>query len=369
MTTNSNNNDNDEEEIAEAFGRNIDPLAGFEETFDELDLDPFDYYLDTVVAEKDLTDGTVGHYERAYEQWREFMAEQGRHPACPTKQHVKRFATYWKEVEGNQGKTVAKKLNLLNLAFTYMQEQAAFPQSKDFSPFDAAMGELDLSNDTTREYPRVSLDELREQVGSIDHVLDRALTVMQLKTGARSSEICNIRLSEVHVSNPDVRDYYDQLGTHPQLEGRPNAVYIPPDRNNNKRKRPTVLPLDEETRQTLVDWLLVRPDTGMENLFLTRKGKPMDRTDLKYIWETNWWPKYESEDDGIRSISPHYARHFFTTWWTVKEPVEKARAKYMRGDKDGGDLGESREAIYEYVHTYYEDIEDIYRERMFQLYL
>lgn len=53
----------------------------------------------------------------------------------------------------------------------------------------------------------------------------------------------------------------------------------------------------------------------------------------------------------------------------VQSPIEKAYVNYMRGDKDGGDFGKSREAVYEYVHSFYEDIEDIYRDNIFQLYL
>jgi integrase/recombinase XerD len=39
----------------------------------------------------------------------------------------------------------------------------------------------------------------------------------------------------------------------------------------------------------------------------------------------------------------------------------------MRGDKPGGGSGNSREAIDAYLHTYYEDIRDLYLERIYKL--
>ena len=41
--------------------------------------------------------------------------------------------------------------------------------------------------------------------------------------------------------------------------------------------------------------------------------------------------------------------------------------QYMRGDKTGNKPGEGRAGIDHYLHTYYEDIEPLYRERIYKL--
>lgn len=200
----------------------------------------------------------------------------------------------------------------------------------------------------------------------ISETCERAITVTQLKTGARSTEIANIDLRDINIKHPEARNHYTQIGSNPKNEQYPNSVYIPHDKEGNKREVDTILPLDEETRQAIVDWLLIRPDNGKEALFFTDKGKRLSRTDIYYMWKKYWWPKYEfDEDDEFDSISPHFCRHFFTTWW-ANEGVPRDKAKYMRGDRTD-EFNRMRSAIDKYITGHYEDIENIYREQIFQL--
>lgn len=41
--------------------------------------------------------------------------------------------------------------------------------------------------------------------------------------------------------------------------------------------------------------------------------------------------------------------------------------KYMRGDKPGSASAKIREAIGAYLHTYYEDIRDLYLENIYKI--
>jgi integrase/recombinase XerD len=182
-----------------------------------------------------------------------------------------------------------------------------------------------------------------------------------------------VRFSDITLTNREVMEHYEPLGigSDPILEDIQNAVYIPRDklRNKNKRKCPTVIPLDDETRQTLVDYLLIRPDNGQERVFLTKKGKPMDKGSLRVVWENNWHPeyKYDEGSDGLRSISPHFARHWMTTWFRTKKGWNEPLVQYLRGDKMGPDIGTRRSAMHRYVHSKYEDIEERYRDDIFSL--
>jgi site-specific recombinase XerD len=130
---------------------------------------------------------------------------------------------------------------------------------------------------------------------------------------------------------------------------------------------PTVIPLDDETRRVLIDWLLIRPDNGDPHLFLTQKGKPMDKSSLRYIWTKHWWPDYEyDEADDFRSIIPHFARHWMSSSLR-KAGMKETSVQYLRGDKQGPDIDESRSAYHRYIHVYYDDIEEEYRTRIFKL--
>lgn len=66
-------------------------------------------------------------------------------------------------------------------------------------------------------------------------------------------------------------------------------------------------------------------------------------------------------------MTSHFGRHRFTTRWRVEQDVNRELVKYMRGDKPAGKSAKTREAIDAYLHTYYEDIRDLYVESIYKL--
>lgn len=359
---------NSRQELAEAFDRDLDPLAKFADTFERKNIDAFEIYKEERLSAKDIVDATVGEYNRTYRQWKQFMEGQGRHPACPNDTHVKKFIEYQREERGNEPGTIKNRLMYLNQAYQYWQQDAAFPHPQDYNPIDVAKGAVNLESEAPKEPPRLTIEELREEVGKIKHIRNRAIVTLQLKLGLRASELCNIKLSEIDIANRDVRDHYEQMGEAQGLKGRNNAVYIPHDRDLNKSQRPRVLPLDDELRRVLMRYLLIRPDNGEPWLFLsTTQRRQLDKSDINTIWKDAFHPKYE-ETEEHRGITSHYGRHWFTTFWRVEQDLNRELIKYMRGDTAGSATLEDMGAIDEYIHTYYEDIAPLYREgRIFKL--
>jgi integrase/recombinase XerD len=358
------------EEIAQAFNRTSDPLAKYNEQFQRVDSDPFQLWLDDVVYPKDYVDDTVVAIERRVAQWCNFIwAEYNRHPAIPSTSHVVAFANHYLNEHNNKKGTVSAKLSTLNQAYEYFQMEPAFPHPNDFNPFRAAKNRTDLSEEGTKDQYPIPLDELREFIDvEVKHVRDRALIVIQLKLGLRASEVSNIKLSEIHITNSELQDHYDELGTHPMLSERPNAVYIPHGRDRNKSKRPRVLPLDDELRRILLQYLLCRPDNGQPWLFLSKSGgKKMDHTNINDVWKKHFRPEYGPTEQ-YRGVSSHYGRHRFTTWFRLDKGWKRPRIKYLRGDiQSGGEMEPTKEAIDSYIHARYENIEDKYRRDIYKL--
>lgn len=203
--------DEQREALAAAFGREIDPLAVHAETFELSGIDPFQMFLVEVIEPKGLAVGTVGDYERAVEQWREHMAEEGRHPACPAEAHFHGFVDRYLE-KGNRPDVVKKKLPRLNKAYEYWQNDSAFPHPHDFNPFRSVMSKRSLSKPDGKEPPRIPIDELAEPGRGITNIRDRAIVVCQLKLGLRVRELCNMQLREVSLSNREIRRFYPELG-------------------------------------------------------------------------------------------------------------------------------------------------------------
>jgi integrase/recombinase XerD len=356
------------QQLADAFDRDLDPLAAHAETFEREDVDPFAVFEAERLATRDLSDAAMDEYDRTFRQWRAFMADQGRHPACPNETHVRDFIAHLRDDRDHAAGTIQNRLIYLGQAYGYWQEDAAFPHPQDYNPVDLAKQGVTLDDGPAKEPPRVTLDELRDVIeAEVTHVRDRAIVILQLKLGLRATEVCNLKLAEVDLANRDVQAHYDDLGSVRALENRSNAVYVPHDRPGNKSRRPRLLPLDDETRRVLLRWLLVRPDNGEPWLFLSKNQRTQLRRDnINDIWTEAFQPAYAETADH-RAVTSHFGRHYFTTYWRVDQDVNRELVKYMRGDTAGSARIEDRGAIDEYVHTYYEDVEALYRENVFKL--
>ena len=350
--------------VANAFERDEDPLIEFEPTFKVLGPDAFDLFVGECVQERDLAESTVAGYWRTIDQWREFMDRQDRHEACPSEQHVRGFVDYLTEERDNHPYTIQSKLRRLNEAYEYWQQSPAFPHQSDFNPFALVMSKVSFTPEEEQKgYPSLSVSELRGVIQTVEHIRDRLIILLQFKLGIRASELCNIKLEEIDLQSEAVRNGYPELGVHRSLSGRPNALYVPHDRARNKSCRPRVLPVDDEVGQLLDRYLCNRPDTGTSWLILSKEGhNQMSHTDVNNVWKSAFHPVYE-ETKHHRAIGSHFGRHFFTTYWRIEQNLDRRLIRYMRGDRAEGLSIMDRAGIDEYIHTYYEDVESIYRER------
>lgn len=375
MTDDGLNIDERRQKLADTFGRELDPLKRYHERFESAGVDPFELFFEESLNPDNPDESTQGNWERTFKQWRSYMADQGRHPACPNETHVKGFirhlrANHEDGGRNNNASTVKQKLHRLNRIFEYWQNEAEFPHERDYNPIRTARQKVSISEPDKKELPRIPLNEMRGIVGNVTHYRSRALVAVQLKLGLRQGEVSNIQLQDLHISNPELQRHFPNLGSHRRLKGHQDALYVPgrDERNGNKSERPRLLPLDDELRHVLLRYLLVRPHNGEPWLFLTLKthGKITDNATINDIWREAFHPEY-AETEEHRGVTSHFGRHWFTTFWRVKQDVNRELIKYMRGDTAGSRNIEKRGAIDEYIHTYYEDIETLYRKNIFKL--
>jgi site-specific recombinase XerD len=166
-----------ESRIAEAFDRDRDPLATFEDEFETLSVDPFELFVTESVEQRDVVDSTVKGYRRTLDYWQEFMYDEGRHPACPSEPHVARFIEHLFEDRENHPNTVRAKLRRLNEAYQYWQQSPAFPHPIDFNPVALAMSKVSFeASEDQKELPPLSVSELRGVLQSINHIRDRLMS-------------------------------------------------------------------------------------------------------------------------------------------------------------------------------------------------
>lgn len=358
---------------AQRFNKNLDPLEPHQSQFKQMDaageFDPFELVRLKVYDQSDISDRTRASYESAIRQWQAFMTSQSRHPACPSDSHVRQFVDHLqtKANRPNSPKTVRDKLVVLNRIFNYWQDEPALPHDDEFNPFGLVLSEGGFDDPETKPFHRVELEGLRAFVQSVKHIRDRAIIMANLKLGLRATEVCNIRLSQISLQNTDLRRHYRELGTDPQVAEYTNAVVIPYDVEGNKSRRTRVLPLDDEMRRIFTQWLLIRPDSGDQHAFLSDTGHvQMQRGGINYAWQS-WLPQNLTEETANhKPLTSHFGRHWFTTFWE-HQGLEREYLKYLRGDTTANDNVDDQDAVNDYIHTYYEDIEERYREEIFKL--
>lgn len=362
----SDGSDAQHQRLADAFGRSTDPLAKYEVTFEETDIDPFTLFVTDVLDAKSITPRTRSAYDRVFRQWRALMQAESRHPACPSEWHIKRFIEQERTQKGNHPETIQEKLRKLEEAYRYWQVTPSFPHSSEYNPFEIVKQTVSLDAPEKKPFPRIPLTELQTFIGQIETLRDLAVVLVQLKLGLRATEVCNLVIGEIHLGDEELQSHYTGLGDHWMLDDRPNAVYVPHDRYGNKSGRPRVLPLDTELQNVLTRYLSIRPDTGSPWVFLSEKGHRMRRKDINRIWRSTFHPEF-AETDRYRPVLSHYGRHRFTTFWRVQQDLPRPLVKYLRGDRPDSESITERDGIDEYIHTYYEDIQSVFRQEVYQL--
>ena len=352
-------------EVAEAFDRQTDPLRQYEEDFADVDVDLFQAYVERVLLPKDPSNSTLKNYRYTFDQWKSFMRDENRHPACPNEKHIKEFASYLRSERGNSTSTIKQKRDNLSRVYEWWQDHYAFPHPSDYNPFNIAKREMNLTDDSDeKDYPHLNESAISQIFCSCTNIRERLFLIWLLKLGMRVGEFLNIRLEDITIEHSQIRECYPELGTAPQVSDYKNCIYIPSkhEREGNKSSKPRILPLDDELRQVLLQYLTIRPQVDEPWLILSQRtnGK-MDRGDrINSVWKEHF--QEYNQIDGCRTITTHYGRHYFTRYWKIQEDVPRELVQYMRGDKLG-DV-ESGDSIDDYLAAYYEDIESVYLNRV-----
>jgi len=341
--------------------------------------DPVGYFLQDM-AYHGRSDRTVEEYERVLRRYESFLSDPGGTPfdqPVPVDEATHRHCLAWvSDLRGSlAGSSVAIYASYVHRFYDYMSELGAF----DRNPMRLVREEMDegIDRDPTRR--EITVPGMRSFVRSIGHPLERAVVLTLLKTGMRVGELCNLDLRDVSISHDGAESTYD-LGTRGVLDGKPDSIYVPAEPRegeaydgevrtaSNKRKRGTVIPVDDELRRELVRWLAVRPDTDPERpaepLFVrTGRGwgrRPTPR-DVHYfvtdLAEGEGW--YDPNADATENVTPHYFRHFFTTHLRDRTG-DRGIVKYLRGDV-------ADDIIDTYTHNWGDSVRRTYEEHVFRL--
>ena len=311
--------------------------------------DPIAYFLEDLTYHG-KTERTRDAYGRVLRRFETFLADPDRNPsgeALTPSQATHRDCMAW--VHNLRGtvtdSTIASYAAYLHRFYAYMTQVGVF----ESNPMTLVVEELDetIEKDPTRR--EISIDQMRSFVGDINHPLDRALIVTLLKTGIRVGELCNLDLRDLAVDDEEVEAAFAG-SPRPQLTTRPNSLYVDSEpavgkrvngekrTASNKRKRATVIPVDEELQRVVKRWLAIRPDSHSpaDPLFVYTTGawgqrltpRAVRNIVTEHAAAAGW---YDTGGDAADNVTPHYFRHFFTTHLRDRTG-DRGVVKYLRGD-------------------------------------
>jgi integrase len=217
------------------------------------------------------------------------------------------------------------------------------------------------SPESNKDYPEITVKELGNFLGWIPDPQMRAGYVMMAKTAIRIGETLNIDLPYLHLEHPIYYDYIETKGIelHEKVKDTPDSVLIPSEpeaeekfrgeerKSGNKTKKGKLLPIDRETKRVILDWLVMRPNTGYPYpLFYGKRdtGRPRSQNWLRslksYLREYGLAVDYVEDDD--KNMDLHYFRHFFSTNMQDGEGTYDganwnwSKVQIIRGDIGGG---------------------------------
>jgi integrase len=244
-----------------------------------------------------------------------------------------------------------------------------------------ALEEVDVVPENNSHRREVSLEQMQEFIADTDDPQAQTAMVLFAKTGIRKSELVNLDLRDLYIDHPGARRELPKPRS--EITGNPDSLFIADNRVSkgdvvngdrrtagNKRKNTTVVPLDDELKQTLLYWIAARPPSKSEALplFVMRtdgssERKAGDRVTKGAIGaavrrratERGWYTK----SGGVQgNVTPHYFRHWFTTM-AEQNGMSRPIVKYLRGDV-GNDIVDrnyrhfwNNEVRTEYINTIY----------------
>ncbi|MFC4247060.1 tyrosine-type recombinase/integrase [Natribaculum luteum] len=309
---------------------------------------------------------TASAYRRVLSEFETFLEE--RFDKTPTEAEYRDCMAFTHELRSAHAEsTVATYASYLNRFYGYLERVGRH----DDNPMELVLEEMSESIESNPSRRDVSLEEMRNFVATVRHPLHEAIVLTLLKTGIRAGELCNLDLIDLNLDH-EVQSWYPRA----QIGERPNSLYVSAEHTygresggelrtaSNKRKRETVIPVDDELERALLRWLAIRPDveSATEPLFtgtVERWGERLTPDVVHHVVETyareyGW---YRTGGGADENVTPHYFRHFFTTHLRDRTG-DRGVVKYLRGDV-------ASDVIDTYTHNWGDRVRDTYLEHIY----
>lgn len=230
---------------------------------------------------QDASPATVRNYTadlRAFARWfREATGEPFVAQAV-TPTDLRDYKGYLRTVEGRQAATVNRRLAALRRFFGWAKGAGKIAEL----PTETLKG-LPAAPRTPKALAKREVDRLIREAERHGNLRNLAILLTLRHTGLRVGELCNLRLSDVTVSE------------------RKGMVLVRGGKGNKDR----TVPLNNDVRRALAAYLVVRPPVAGDYLFVGQRGTPLKSQGVQQVVA-----KY-ARRAGLPEVTPHVLRHTF----------------------------------------------------------
>lgn len=327
--------------------------------------DPIEYFL-TDQQYYGKSDRTLEAYERVLRDFEQFLTGEG-YSAAELDAVGRRECMAWiHSLRADHAEsTVATYASYVHRFYSYMVQVGELNRN----PMTIVTDEMDETIDKDPTRRDLTVTDMRSFLGTIGHPLHRAVILTLLKTGMRVGELCNLDRRDLALDVSPLDDH----NPRPVLTDRVPALYvptsseIPADREAaNKRKRTTIIPVDQELADALRTWLAIAPTAREEPtpLFTSTSdgwGHRLSPEAVRHLTRRYTEPMgwYRSGAGPGENVTPHYFRHFFTTHLRDRTG-DRGIVKYLRGDV-------ADDIIDTYTHNWGDRVRELYETHIYTL--
>lgn len=145
-------------------------------------------------------------------------------------------------------KTISRKINAIKTFFKYLSDEKI--AENDPAQY---IQHPKLEQNAPRILSKIEYRALRDTVK--DDTRTKAIVEILLQTGVRISELAFMKMAHLHLSDNEAQSYLEIPGTR-STPGR-------------------TIPLNKAVKETIEDYLKDRPNSKIDNVFVTKTGNPL----------------------------------------------------------------------------------------------
>src|SRR5918911_2244381 len=188
------------------------------------------------------------------------------------------YKPHLRTVQRRQAATVNRRLAALRKFFLWAQGTGRIAEVPT-----ASVKGVPSSPRIPKSLAKREVDRLLREAEKAGNKRNLAILLLLRHTGLRVGELCNLRLSDIRISE------------------RKGTVLV----RSGKGDKDRTIPLNHDVREAVDAYLAVRPAAADDHLFLGQRGEPLQTDGVQLI------VRKLARRAGLEKVTPHVLRHSF----------------------------------------------------------